>query len=93
MNPILVITTIEKFAPAILEVADALKLNKLAADLVRKLAGALMAEAKKTASTLDDVIAVAVSAALDHVADLLEKGAAQEALALLSALGKLAGPK
>jgi hypothetical protein len=88
-----IIAAILKFAPTIVEVADTLHLNKLAADIVRKLTATLIADAKKTATPIDDMLASAVSVFLNHIADLLEQGAVQDALAVLGALGKMVGAK
>lgn len=85
-----IIAAIQKFAPLIIEVADVLHLNALAADLLRKLTAQLVAGAKKTATPIDDIVMGLAAGVLGHIADLLEQGAVKEALALLGALGKLA---
>lgn len=90
MEIAVLIATLQKAAPVVIEVADALHLNKLAADLVRKLTALLVEEAKKTATPVDDFLVSLLTGLLGHVADLLEQGAVQDAIGLLNAIGKFA---
>lgn len=90
MTPELIIATLTKLAPVLIEAADALHLNTDAANLLRRVGTALIADAKKTDTPIDDAIASMLNAALDSIADLIAAGNAQNAVALLGALGKLA---
>lgn len=84
-----IIEALNRFSPVIVQVADALGLNKLAAELVRRVADELVKAAAKTPSAVDDVLVKMVAVQLRHIADLLEQNAVKDALALLAALDKL----
>jgi hypothetical protein len=91
MNIAVLLAAFLKVAPVALEVADELKLNTVAADLLRRSASALIADAKKTATPVDDALAAVASAIMNHIADLLSQGLLPEAKALIAACTKLWG--
>lgn len=89
MNFLAILAAVEQVAPVIIDVADELKLNKVAADLLRKLAVTLIADAKKTSTPIDDALTSVASTLLSHLADLLEQGSVAEAKAIFAAISKL----
>ncbi len=90
MNANALIAAAERLLPVIAHVAETLKLNKAAADLVRRIARDLVAAAAKTPTPIDDALVIVAAAVLNHVADMLDAGDIKEALGLLEAIGKLA---
>ena len=95
MNIAVLLSAFLKVAPVALEVAGEvagdLKLGSLAADLLRRSAVALIQDAKKTSTPIDDALAAVAGAIMDHVADLLAKGSLTEAKSLIAACAKLWG--
>lgn len=89
MNIEAILAALQRVAPVIVQIANALKLNKLAAELVRRIVRDLVAAAAKTATPVDDALMVVVAAVLNHIADLLEANAVQDALVLLESLSKI----
>lgn len=75
--------------PVLARLAKTLGLTGVAADLLRRVAGDMIAAAEKTPSHTDDLVARMVATIVFHVADLLEQGRVDEALHVFDAIGEM----